>query len=162
MNSASAPMSPPHDQQPPAAAPRRRRRDERAAAAVEFALVAPLLLILLFGMISYGYLLSFRQAVSQGAAEAARSAAVWSTDYSVSQQSARTTAAKARINEALGSYGVSCGGGAACAVSYAPCGTAVCVTVSVSYDYRARPLTPDFPLVPTPSRLSYSTSARVS
>jgi Flp pilus assembly protein TadG len=53
-----------------------RHRAEGGAAAVEFALVAPLLLLLVFGVISYGYMLSFRQALSQGAAEGARAAAV--------------------------------------------------------------------------------------
>ncbi len=47
-------------------------RRERGAAAVEFALVVPLLLTLVFGIISYGYLLSFRQSLSQAAAEGAR------------------------------------------------------------------------------------------
>lgn len=54
----------------------RRPHGERGAAAVEFALVVPLLVTLLFGIISYGYLLSFRQSVSQAAAEGARAAAV--------------------------------------------------------------------------------------
>ncbi len=44
---------------------RRRERGERGAAALEFALIAPLLLMLVFGIIQYGYVLSFRQALSQ-------------------------------------------------------------------------------------------------
>ena len=87
------------------------RRPERGAAAVEFALVVPFLLLFLVGIISYGYMLSFRQALSQGAAEGARAAAVWSTAYDATQDSARIAAAKSRIDEALSSYGVSCTSG---------------------------------------------------
>ena len=54
----------------------RRERGSRGAAAVEFALLVPIVLLLLFGIISYGYMLSFRQAMSQGASEGARAGAV--------------------------------------------------------------------------------------
>ena len=40
------------------------RRREDGAAAVEFALVLPILLLLVFGIIGYGYMLSFRQSIS--------------------------------------------------------------------------------------------------
>ena len=55
---------------------RRRAPSERGAAAVEFALVVPLLLLLIFGIISYGMMLSFRQGLTQAASEGARAAAV--------------------------------------------------------------------------------------
>ena len=42
-----------------------RRQGQAGAAAVEFALVAPLLLVVVFGILSYGYMLSFRQSMSQ-------------------------------------------------------------------------------------------------
>src|SRR3954471_22991764 len=88
-----------------------RRRAEGGAAAVEFALVAPLLLLLVFGVISYGYMLSFRQALSQGAAEGARAAAV--SPYP--DASDKETAALDAINDALDvdAYGVTCTGVAA-------------------------------------------------
>ena len=56
---------------------RREERGDRGAAAVEFALISPMLLLLVFGIVTYGYMLSFRQAIGQGAAEGARAAAVW-------------------------------------------------------------------------------------
>lgn len=141
---------------------RRLRRREDGAAAVEFALVAPLLILLSFGIISYGYLLSFRQGMSQGASEGARAGAVWGAAYSTSQDTARIAAAKTQINNALGSYGVSCTSGATCNVTIAACGTAKCVTVEVSYPYADDPLTPAFPLVPLPDTLTYTATARVS
>jgi Flp pilus assembly protein TadG len=49
---------------------------DRGAAMVEFALILPIFVALVFGIISYGYMLSYRQAVSQAASEGARAAAI--------------------------------------------------------------------------------------
>jgi Flp pilus assembly protein TadG len=155
-----------------------RPRDQAGAAAVEFALVAPLLLLLVFGVISYGYMLSFRQALSQAAAEGARAAAV----SSFPTQSAKEAAALSAINEALGvdAYGVSCTGVAAgsplkkdgvtvgtCSVITAACAqepSKNCVTVDLDYLYKDHPLLPNFPGVGLvlPSHLTYDATARVS
>lgn len=149
---------------------RRTRRGERGAAAVEFALVVPFLLLILFGVISYGYLLSFRQALSQGAAEGARAAAVTVAD----DDAGRTSAALASLNDSLDLYGVSCAGGSllkggaavgTCSLTIAACendATADCATLDVDYAYADHPLLPDFPLVPLPASLHYSAVARVS
>lgn len=149
---------------------RRARREERGAAAVEFALVVPLLLLILFGIIGYGYLLSFRQALSQGAAEGARAAAV----SSATTTAGRSTAALAALDDALDLYGVSCSGGSlvkggdtvgTCSLTVAACSNdpaAQCATLAVVYRYGDHPLLPDIPLVPTPDELRYSAVARVS
>lgn len=55
---------------------RRRRDHERGAAVVEFAIVAPLLLVLLLGVVEFGLLFGKRLDVSQGAREGARLASV--------------------------------------------------------------------------------------
>jgi Flp pilus assembly protein TadG len=155
-----------------------RRRDQRGAAAVEFALVAPLLLLLVFGVISYGYMLSFRQALSQGAAEGARAAAVSAYPAAADKE----TAALNAINDALSvnAYGVTCSAVAAgsplkkdgvtvgtCSVTTAACEsdpTKDCVTVQLDYLYKDHPLLPNFPGVGLvlPSHLSYDARARVS
>jgi Flp pilus assembly protein TadG len=49
---------------------------DRGASLVEFALVAPLLIMLLMGIIDFGWILSQQQDVRHGAREAARLAAV--------------------------------------------------------------------------------------
>ena len=134
-----------------------RRESERGAAAVEFALVAPLLILLVMGVISYGYMLSFRQALSQGAAEGARAAAVSPFPTAAARQQEGLDA----LNEALDAYGVSCDGYAAgshlvkdgvnvgtCSVTIGACTndpTKDCVTAALDYWYEDNPLTPKFP-----------------
>lgn len=144
---------------------RRHRHDQGGAAAVEFALVAPLVLLLLFGIIGYGFLLTFRQALSQGAAEGARSAAVWAAAYSPSQDVERIGAATASVDEALNGYGVGCADLATCTVVIVPCTgspTAQCASVTVSYPYRAHPIFGPVPFVPMPETVEYEAQARVS
>ncbi|WP_344125586.1 TadE family protein [Luedemannella flava] len=52
------------------------RRRDRGAAAVEFALVLPVLLILVFGIIDFGRMLNAKITLTQAAREGARAAAV--------------------------------------------------------------------------------------
>lgn len=54
----------------------RRKRRSRAAAAVELAIVTPILLTMLFGIIEYGWLFTVRQALTTAAREGARTAAL--------------------------------------------------------------------------------------
>lgn len=146
------------------------------AAAVEFALVVIPLLILVMGIISYGYMLSFRQALSQGAAEGARATAVSPFPTAADRQQEGLDA----LNEALSSYGVSCDGYAlgshlrkdgtdvgTCSVTIATCGndpTKSCVTTALDYAYEANPLTPKLPGVDLvlPKSLRYDAVARTS
>ena len=150
--------------------------NERGAAAIEFALVAPLLILLVMGVISYGYMLSFRQALSQGAAEASRATAVSPFPTAAARQQEGLDA----LNESLGSYGVACDGFAAgshlrkdgenvgtCSVTIAACAndpTKDCVTTALAYGYQAHPLTPSFPGVSLvlPESLGYDAVARTS
>lgn len=151
---------------------RRSRRRDDGAAAVEFALVVPLLLLLLFGIISYGVMPSFRQTMSQAAAEGARAAAVTLLEAD------KQAAGYAAIDNAFESFGTTCDAGVlrkkgtavgTCTVtSPGPCVPAAtgvqCVTVTLSYDYRDHPIVPSFPGVGyvMPSVLTYSAQARVS
>ena len=52
------------------------RQDERGAAAIEFALVTPLLLVLVFGIIQYGWYFYAMQAGTSAAGDVARRASV--------------------------------------------------------------------------------------
>jgi Flp pilus assembly protein TadG len=106
-------------------------------------LIAPLCL-LLFGIIVYGYLMSFRQNMTQAAGEGARAGAV----APVGQAS---TKANDATNKALEAFGESCGNGrTSCLISTGTCptpSTAQCVFVTVTYDYEHHPLMPDIPIV---------------
>lgn len=151
----------------------RRCRSQGGAAAVEFALVAPLILLLVFGMISYGYLLSFRQAISQGASEGARAAAVTLSTPGGTQQA---DAARNALNDALASYGITCSGTnlvkggvtvGSCLTAVAPCSNDTsksCAKVTVNYGYREHPLVPSFPGlgIVLPAHLAYTAVAQVS
>lgn len=142
---------------------RRPAQRERGAAAVEFALVVPLLLLLVFGIIQYGYILSFRQALSQAAAEGARAAAVAPASFTAAQ---KQTAANNAVQQALDSYGVTCGTTVmTCAIAIIACpqdSTKSCAEVALTYDYDERPLIPKVPVVPVPDSLSYTAVAEVS
>ena len=56
--------------------PLRRKRDESGAALVEFALLAPLLILLVLGIVEFGWLFGQYNDVRHGAREGARFAAV--------------------------------------------------------------------------------------
>lgn len=142
------------------------RRSARGAAAVEFALVMPLLVGLVFSTISYGMMLSFRQGISQAAAEGARAAAL--APVSVGGQKAKAQAYLA-VQAALGPdftcvADVLRRGGevvGACAVTVpATCTEAGCAyRVTVAYNYEDHPVAPALPLVPMPDWLRYEASA---
>lgn len=153
---------------------RRRRREERGAAALEFALVLPILVMLVFGVIAFGYMLSFRQAMSQAAAEGGRAAAVRPAGTADGD---RLTAARAAINDALDSYNVECttGGGlihaggadGTCTIVIAACSTgpagAECARVTLDYPYSDNSLIPGLGInAILPDNLVYTAEVRVS
>lgn len=144
---------------------RQRIRSERGAVFVEFILVVPFFLMLIFLIISLGVMLSFRQTMSQAAAEGARAAAVAPSNFTYAQRVAR---AEAAINEAFqGQIGgaVACGSTLVCTIPAIPvtCGDASkCISVKLSYAYRANPrvAVPLFGIL-LPQSLAYTASARI-
>jgi Flp pilus assembly protein TadG len=122
----------------------RRSRNEQGAAVVEFAIASMLLLVLLFGIITYGYALSFKQGLTQAAAEGARKAAV--STSATAPANAATAVAKAvnAFNKTCGSGGLTC----TYSMTAADTGCAadnICMRVRVSYDNNNFPLMPKFP-----------------
>jgi Flp pilus assembly protein TadG len=148
------------------------RRREDGAAALEFALVLPIFVALLFGIISYGWMLSYRQGISQAAAEGSRVLAVAPSGSPTALSDAR-----AAINRSLQSYGVTCTtsgtlthdgtvvGSCAVTASMTCTGsTAKCAKVTISHAYRDHPLIPSFPGlgIVLPSSVGYSTTSEIS
>jgi Flp pilus assembly protein TadG len=132
-----------------------RRRRQDGAAAVEFALIVPVFLLLLFGIIAYGYMLSFRQSVSQAASEGARAAAV--APSSADRQAVAYTA----IQNVLGST---------CGSTYLTCSTATpascssCISVTVTYRYGDDPTKLSFPGIgiAMPDTLTFTSTVELS
>lgn len=79
---------------------RRYSKRKRAAAIVEFALVLPLLLTVLFGIIQYGWVFMIRQTLQMAAREGCRTAVL---PTSVSPYTNVTT----RVNEVMSTTGLS-------------------------------------------------------
>jgi Flp pilus assembly protein TadG len=99
-------------------------RDRGGASAVEFALVVPIFLTLVFGIIVYGFYFVTLNAVNYIAYEAARASVTGLTDAE------RTSLATARANALMGSYGALLDP-AAMTIQAAPDGTGVfAVTVT--------------------------------
>lgn len=60
--------------------PRDTRRDEQGAAAVEFALVVPILLLIVIGIVNFGFVFAQQISLNSGARQAARFAVVEGRD----------------------------------------------------------------------------------
>lgn len=118
---------------------------DRGAAIVEMAMVGVLLVLLLFGIIAFGYLMGFRQNMVQAAAEGARRGAVAKPGSEAPDEALQGA------TDAVQAFGQNCGdGGMVCTVSVGACSNnpaAQCVTVRLDYDYEHFPLLPDVPLV---------------
>jgi Flp pilus assembly protein TadG len=149
-------------------------RDDNGAAALEFALILPILVMLVFGIIAFGYMLSFRQAMSQAAAEGGRAAAVKPAGTANAD---RLAAARAAVNDALGSYGVTCtsagglthtgGSSGTCTITIGACSSgpsgAQCAKVTLHYPYSDNALIPGLGVnAILPDDLEYTTEVRVS
>ncbi len=76
------------------------RRKRRGAAVVEFAIVAPLFFLLIFGMIEYGRMVMVQQVITNASREGARRAVL---------DGATATDVKAKVGEYLTSAGIDAG-----------------------------------------------------
>ncbi len=144
--------------------PPRRLRGEDGTALVEFAIVGGLLALLVFGIINFGLILSFKQDVTRAAAEGARAGAVAIPSATSGVNDPRRLAAQAATEEAVDSFDQTCGsGGLTCTVSIHDCSDPIpdtngyhsgtgntqpdCVTVELVYDYAANPLIVPVPII---------------
>lgn len=149
---------------------------------VEFALVSLLLVLLVFGIINFGLILSFKQDVTRAAAEGARVGAVAPPPAAAPASQpfdSRYIATLDATEEAVASFGHTCGaGGMSCTVALHDCGTDPdpssvayyatptqdCVTVSLSFDYENHPILAEPPVVARfmPDAIEATSVARVN
>lgn len=103
---------------------------------IEMAVVVGLLAMLLFGIITVGVTLGFRQSMTQATDDAARAAAVAPYDKAVE----RATAA---VNRSASAWGAKCndGGGLTCSFPIDPCpeGGGQCMSIELTYDLKNHP-----------------------
>ena len=147
-----------------------RQRDERGAEMVEFAFVVVLLIMLLYGIISYGLILSAQSTVTQAAADGARAGIVAS---STAVATAETQAGadvswmdkgacwEPEVPSGVSTAAISCKAWTENCPSNA---NNQCIKVTVQYSYASDPL---FPILPglniiTPSTISSTDVLQIS
>ena len=144
---------------PPAGRRRWMRRDESGAAAVEFALVILPLVFILYGLIAFGMMFALKQSMTNAAADAARSA-IGAAD----PVAAATATVADRLDWLDGKYvaatDLSVPAPSACANDPSH----QCITVTINYPYKDRPLVPAAPglgLI-TPDRFQTQATVQIS
>lgn len=142
----------------------KRLRGEKGVEMLEFALVIPIFIFVLYGLIAYGMMLSAKQTITHSASEAARAAvSAPAGDQATEIQMAHDRAASAM--QSLSQYHVDDPGAFSAVV--APCSVGSpnnCITVKITYDYSAHPIVPPAPglnLV-TPDKLTSTAVVQVS
>ena len=146
------------------------KRRERGASLVEFTFVALLLFALLFGIIGFGVVLSFKQTVTQSANEAARRAAV--TQGSDTQRISAAQGAVADFESwgrTCSSAGMDCSGIRIhdCSALDKTTNTSAlpdCITVTLEYDYANEPIVPNLPIIGAfmPDDVTSSATAQIT
>jgi Flp pilus assembly pilin Flp len=124
---------------------RSRLKDERGVAALEFAIVAQLLFILLYGMLSYGFVFALQHNLTQASADAARATisqpttssnaalALYAHDFAVSELSFSMAKTYSSVTTAV----INC-----------PSDASIhCIDVKITYPYSSHPLIPTFGLL---------------
>lgn len=138
-----------------------RRAASRGAAALEFALVFPILFLMMYGMLSYALIFAAQHSLSDAAAEAGRIAVRFTNDMEKDKNAIlrgqNGCSAVVHRVEWVTKMG---GGNTSCQVSnYTASCPAVhdksqCISVVMSYNYAAHPLLPKLPLLPLPAQLT--------
>lgn len=163
----------------PDRAPAGRRRNDRGVAILEFAIVGVLLILLLLAIVSLGLVLSFKQNITQAAAEGAR-AAVGIVDLPGTPDDERDVRVSATLDQVVSEYSDGCGtDGVTCGWKIHPCtadpsdfdalvdsrpGSDECITVRVEFaNSGATRLLPELPLISAfePDELSAQSTARL-
>ena len=114
---------------------------QRGSVLVEFSLVFGLFIMLLYALIAFGVMLAAKNSLTHAAAEGARAAIGVVDDPATTTVDERVERAKTRVDEALNWFGDKYQPTDTTA-SVAPCGTAECITVKITFPYESRPIVP--------------------
>jgi Flp pilus assembly protein TadG len=131
---------------------------------LEFALVIPIFVFVLYGLIAFGMMLSAKQTVTHAVSEAARAAVSAPPGDSTAQKAAAHDRAAVAM-QSLSKYDVNEPGSFSADVR--PCSVGSpnnCIFVTITYNYSAHPIVPPAPglgLV-TPDKLTSSAVVQVS
>ena len=169
---------------------RSQRHDDDGSSVVEFALVFPIFLILLLGLLQYGMIFLIRNQMTEAASDAARSSVTYtSQSLAVSTAESSLTADVIHDGDGLLASSTGCGtwpstpvtmgtsvtssdssSGITCTITpvtpgqtgclQAPAAGYECLQVEVSYDYADHPLIP-LPFLPAPSTITASSTVIV-
>lgn len=123
-------------------------RNERGASAVEFALVLPLLILFLFGIIEFGFILYDKAVITNASREGARKGIIYDEDESGAAVAVSEAEIQSMVDTYCGSYLVSLGNSASMPTTVVtPSGACLtkgnALTVTVTYPYTFLVL-PDF------------------
>jgi Flp pilus assembly protein TadG len=130
---------------------------------VEFAFVVVLLIMLLYGIITYGLILAAQATVTQAAADGARAGIVASSTAVATAEAQAGTDVGWMSKGTCGTSGTTI----TCVASTEPCpsnNNNTCLKVTVSYNYASSPLFPEMPGlgVITPSTISSTNILQLS
>lgn len=146
-----------------------RGRGERGAALLEFALVAPLLLLFLYAIAAYGMVLAVKHGVTQAAADAARAAVPVTQDLPAESGPSAAAITQANLDlKWLGGNNPCNQAAFTCTATPVACPgstpSSYCLQVTVKYDYQDYPVIPSLPGFGLflPSSLSSSTTMLLS
>jgi len=112
---------------------------------LEFALVIPIFIFVLYGIIAFGIMLSAKQSLTNAASEGARAAVGAVPNAGETQSAAESRVAKDRVTQALTGQLSGNSSSAVTTATVNPCGTNNCITVTITYPYSSKPLIPSAP-----------------
>jgi len=109
---------------------------------LEFALVIPIFVFVLYGLIAFGIMLSGKQTMTNAVSEGARAAVGAVPNVGETQSAAEVRVDQALTGQLSGNYTSSM-----TTASVAPCTNTSgnCITVKVTYPYSSKPLIPTAP-----------------
>lgn len=155
-----------------------KNKKQRGVSAIEFAMVFPVLFLMLYGLLTYSLIFAVKHSLALAAAEGARAAVRFQTvssDTAAQRKAAACQIAKNSIDWITSIAGAaSCNGSSvinidvetyngACGIPPANTQGVQCIRVSARYSYNVLPIIPILPLIlPVPAVLESKSSTQIA